>query len=475
MDNAHNHNGTMPDEAFIVAAFNAVNNLKWKIKHITRQGIIAAPAEGQDIRIIKTEEGINIAAKGGDSDTARHNVETLKTAFEYTVTHLDPHTIHNHYYALSQRFEKDSALTDGKQSESFLQFFVPTRNYLFTPFIIYANVLIFILMVIKGMDFFKPDGEIMVAWGANFKPYTLNGEWWRLVTSCFLHFGILHLAVNMYALLYIGVMLEPLIGKWRYITAYLLTGVASSALSLYWNNFGASAGASGAVFGMYGMFIAMLLSGIVNKQFQKELLASMAGFVIINLSFGFAASGIDNAGHIGGLLSGILIGFVMVPGLKKPKNISLKLAGYIGALIIGLGSGWFAYNYATDHIAEYNKLRNELSQNEKLAVNQQQAMINSTDYNKIANAIRTKILPYWKKNKEINAKIASLDLPESISNEQNLIVKYTDLRINYYTLLLKGIDEKSKAYDNDLLQINNETQSIINEVNALRNKSEVKP
>ncbi len=107
-------------------------------------------------------------------------------------------------------------------------------------------------MILTGVDIMVPDTESLIAWGANFRPITLAGEWWRLLTSCFLHIGIIHLLMNLYALMYIGIQLEPHLGKTRFLAAYLLTGIAGSANSLYWHEFTVSAGASGAIFGMYG-------------------------------------------------------------------------------------------------------------------------------------------------------------------------------------------------------------------------------
>ena len=79
-------------------------------------------------------------------------------------------------------------------------------------------------MAINGVNIMLPDNGSLLNWGANFRPMTLDGQWWRLLTNCFLHIGIFHLLMNMYALLYIGVLLEPLLGRTRFLSAYLLTG-----------------------------------------------------------------------------------------------------------------------------------------------------------------------------------------------------------------------------------------------------------
>jgi rhomboid protease GluP len=113
------------------------------------------------------------------------------------------------------------------------------------------------------------------------------------------------------------------LGKLQFITAYLLTGITASIISLWWHDNAISAGASGSIFGLYGIFLAMLTTNLVEKTIRKPMLSSVAIFVVYNLLFGLLGN-IDNAGHIGGLIGGIIIGYAFVPGLKRPENIKLK-------------------------------------------------------------------------------------------------------------------------------------------------------
>ncbi|HEY4208026.1 MAG TPA: rhomboid family intramembrane serine protease, partial [Puia sp.] len=198
-------------------------------------------------------------------------------------------------------------------------YFIPRKNYFITPVIIDLNVLVFLLMVLSGVSFLDPDGLSLVQWGADYTPDTLGGEWWRLITSCFLHAGILHLLMNMYAFLYIGMVLEPFLGRWKFSIAYLLAGIISSLTSLYWHKVTLSVGASGAIFGMYGLFLAMLTTNLIHAEKRKPLLKSIGIFVLFNLGFGTLGS-IDNAAHIGGLVSGILMGYILYPALKRTRH-----------------------------------------------------------------------------------------------------------------------------------------------------------
>jgi len=200
--------------------------------------------------------------------------------------------------------------------KAYFAFIIPNKLHFITPILICLNILIFLLMVFNGLGFLSFGVEDLIKWGANYRPITIQGEWWRLLTSTFIHGGIMHLLANMYGLLFVGLFLEPLIGRFRFALAYILTGILASATSLWWHDATVSVGASGAIFGMYGVFLALLLTKLLPKEFSKAFLISTLIFVGFNLLIGIAG-GIDNAAHIGGLLSGFVIGLIYFPGIKK--------------------------------------------------------------------------------------------------------------------------------------------------------------
>jgi membrane associated rhomboid family serine protease len=162
-------------------------------------------------------------------------------------------------------------------------------------------------------------GSDLLNWGANFRPLTTDGQWWRLLTSTFLHGGLMHILANMYGLIFVGIFLEPLLGAKKYAFVYLLTGILASVASIWWYDATVSVGASGAIFGLYGFFLASLLLKVFPPDFGKAFLASTLVFVVFNLLMGFTG-GIDNAAHIGGLLSGFILGLIMSRQLKHNKE-----------------------------------------------------------------------------------------------------------------------------------------------------------
>ena len=218
--------------------------------------------------------------------------------------------------------------TPTKEIKRFFDLFIPSEGYFIAPILININILVFIFMLISGANFFHPGVVTLQKWGANFRPLTLEGQWWRLLTCCFIHSGFRHLISNMFVLVYIGLLLEPLLGRTRFLTAYLLTGIVSSLTSLWWHDLITSTGASGAIFGMCGVFLYLFTTDFVEK--RKDMWIYLSVAVLFSLIYGLLP-GIDDAAHLGGLISGFIIGIAFMPGLRNPENTNLKYSA-IGIL-----------------------------------------------------------------------------------------------------------------------------------------------
>jgi rhomboid protease GluP len=179
-----------------------------------------------------------------------------------------------------------------------------------TYILIALNVSIFALMVAKGVSPTNPAPEDILAWGADFGPYVAQGQWWRLFTACFLHFGIIHIAFNMYVLYQVGVTTEVIYGRAKYLLIYLLSGVLGNVVSLYVHPVSVGAGASGAIFGIYGAFLGFLWirRKVIHKPALDQMVKSAVTFLGINLVYGLLRQGTDLSAHIGGLLVGFALG-----------------------------------------------------------------------------------------------------------------------------------------------------------------------
>jgi membrane associated rhomboid family serine protease len=191
-----------------------------------------------------------------------------------------------------------------------------------TPTLIILNLIIFGLMVVSGVPVLDPTARNLTEWGANFGPLTLGGQWWRIVASFFLHGGIIHLVSNMVVLAIIGLFMEKVLGNVAYLTLYLVAGIAGSAASLACYPFLACAGASGAIFGLYGALVAVFLRcrQAVPAETWARLSIVMAAFVGVSLLYGLFSPevDVDIAGHLGGLVSGFLLGLCL--GQRVPQK-----------------------------------------------------------------------------------------------------------------------------------------------------------
>lgn len=203
-----------------------------------------------------------------------------------------------------------------------------TPRVIITPALIAVNILIFIFMALFGVGLVEPSVQGLIAWGANFGPLTMWGQWWRLLTSVFIHIGIPHLLLNMWVLNDVGKVVEKMFGHALYLLIYLAAGCLGSMLSISIRPETVSAGASGAIFGLYGALFGFLLrqrQSLPRPVVQKMSYSSMT-FIGYNLFYGFARQGIDNGAHIGGLLGGFVLGFVAAAPLdRKTRDGSIFL------------------------------------------------------------------------------------------------------------------------------------------------------
>jgi rhomboid protease GluP len=193
-----------------------------------------------------------------------------------------------------------------------------------TPILIAINLIIFLAMYLFGNG--SDNAETLVKFGAMVPDLVnKNNEYFRLITSGFLHVGIFHLFFNMYALYVIGPQIESFFGKYKFIAIYLVSLIVGNLMSLIFLSNFISAGASGAIFGLLG---SLLYFGYHYRIYLGSVIKSQVmPLIIINLLIGFSLPGINNFAHIGGLIGGILIS--MAVGVKYKSSKEDKINGYI--------------------------------------------------------------------------------------------------------------------------------------------------
>lgn len=211
-----------------------------------------------------------------------------------------------------------------------------------TRALIVANALVFVAMLLSGAGLWHSPNGVQLAWGANFGPATQDGQWWRLGSAMFLHFGVLHLSLNMWALWDGGQWVERMFGHARFLILYFAAGLAGNLASTVAHaGHAVSGGASGAIFGIYGALLAYLWlkrREIHPREF-RWLFWGAVGFSVATIVFGLLVTGIDNAAHIGGLVTGLLLGVFLLPGsggAARRATATLLFAALLAGLLTHL-------------------------------------------------------------------------------------------------------------------------------------------
>jgi rhomboid protease GluP len=185
-----------------------------------------------------------------------------------------------------------------------------------TIVLIAMNILYFLLSAALSGSILNINEEVLVLLGAKYNSGIAEGQYYRLITCMFLHGGIVHIGLNMYALYAIGPLVERVYGKVKYLLIYFIGGISASLLS-YLMSPGISIGASGAIFGLMGA--CLVLSVKMKKRIGKSFFNNILTVIVINLVIGLSLPDIDNFGHVGGLLGGIVTAVAVFSGIDKDK------------------------------------------------------------------------------------------------------------------------------------------------------------
>jgi membrane associated rhomboid family serine protease len=206
-----------------------------------------------------------------------------------------------------------------------------------TKTLIAINVGIYLLELAAGGNINGTGNRIYLE-GVLFGPFVAAGDWWRLFTSMFLHYGPIHLAFNMLALWWFGSAVEGVLGRGRYLLLYIVSGLAGSAGALLFAPDSATVGASGALFGILGAAL------VLERQRTYVFGGGALGIIALNLIFTFAIPGISIGGHLGGLAGGAL-GMLALSRFGRSHAVYGRpgLVGIVGVLAIGLISIAVAY------------------------------------------------------------------------------------------------------------------------------------
>jgi rhomboid protease GluP len=317
------------------------------------------------------------------------------------------------------------------------------------------NTLVFIATLIAGAEWLTPVGKMQIAWGSNFGPYTIDGEWWRLLTSVFIHFGIAHLAFNMIALAMFGPLVECLCGSVNYLLIYLAAGIAGGLASIAWQPDVNSAGASGAIFGILGALLAAQLRA--GDSFPVDVLRPIRNttllFLGLSLYAGFKYKGIDNAAHLGGATAGFLIGVAAARPITGKSSYSrddlrrsaqlvtaaavVLAVGFWGAQHMSAVMGGEVQYWRTAHWIGVREPIINKKFNEALALDVNHRL----DHSALIGTLEKDVIPFWR---DVGDRLATIELSSNSPNRPTLEIleDIADARAGAYRLLDDGLRKR---------------------------------
>jgi membrane associated rhomboid family serine protease len=206
-----------------------------------------------------------------------------------------------------------------------------------TKILVAANIIVYLITVAQGAGLNDPGGSLFFDW-ALFGPAVENGDWWRLITSAFLHASVLHIAFNMLALWWLGSPVELALGRARYLGLYFVSGLAGAAGALIADPHAITVGASGAIFGLLGAGL------ILEWQATGSLAGNYLMLIVINVAISFAVPGISIGGHLGGLAGGIVTTLAFTHGRKERRTFAgIGPTAVVTLIVVGGLSVLIAY------------------------------------------------------------------------------------------------------------------------------------
>ena len=467
-----------PPEQFLAMARRACIELGWKVGFVSDSGLIAETEmpidqnnSGEEITITLEPElaTIQSVSKGNaalDSGRNKTNISDLLRKVKELDARFSPDDYEIEIEKLKQvKVSPENDILRSqfpKEKTKWWAFFIPSKTHFVLPILMDLNIILFVLMCVSSGSvetILQPNNDVLLHWGANFKPLTLAGEWWRLFTCMFEHIGIIHLLMNMYALLYVGLFLEPILGKWRFLIAYISSGLFASLASLWWHDNTISAGASGAIFGMYGVFLALLLTNLLEKSVRNAILKSIGIFIAYNLLFGLKA-GVDNSAHIGGLLSGFIIGFLLYFDITKIASKVTKVAMLILILLLPIIASFVLFPKIKNPFGDYQKVFERFQEFETVALSayKQDTPIDSQVY--LAD-LKNDGIPNWEKAINELKKLDAIDLPKELIPIKQSLQQYAQLRYQEAVMHKELLAGEKIHSDSSFTEIENRIEQVL--------------
>jgi len=468
-------------DRYLIIAKQVFANLGWSLSHISSRGIVAytpislqSYSEEISIRIegntaIFKSECVGIQLLFNDYGKNALNLDLFVLEFSYAAVQVEECWTEGQGILVTPDSDFDQTPLSAKRKiKNVFYLLIPQENYVATPIIIFLNVAYFGLYTLfialfyrylVALKFIHPD-QIGYYFGANNRELVQNGHYWRLITHQFSHWSFFHLFFNMYALAYIGLLVEHNLGFKKYICAYLISGVCGGLVSLLYHESGYMTGASGAIMGLFGAFLALLTSKVFERNATKALLISTGIVVLLMLINGAFKKNVDNAAHIGGLVAGFISAYLLYNRRWwKWEVTSTYRYVWVGCLTLIFS---FAVLHGTHKI-----------QTKEFLALEKKYMQNWNEYAKLYTAsrplskaeqlhlIQTKGIGSWKRNDLLVKEMLQLNLTKKQRAKAEFHAKVVPIKSRIVELLYKERLDSTKYYRREI-------RELTRKLNALR-------
>jgi rhomboid protease GluP len=339
----------------------------------------------------------------------------------------------------------------------------PDRRALVTTLLVVTSIVIYLAQAATSGYWLNLPTGTLFDWGANIGSFTVHGGWWRLLAALFLHIDPLHLIVNMWVLWSTGRLVERLFGGISFAAIYFTAGIVGGLLSVAWNPAGMTVGASGAIFGILGALLAYLLHGRtrIPQPVMRAHLIPTTLFTIFSILNGLAHVGIDNAAHVGGLVSGLLLGWALAspPGQKLGKvqlaqsavailAVALTAAGLLLQVTGPVSNSSSQEQFLVDH--------GWYRQGEAANLLRWQEIANQVAAGTIPNAdlkqhFEAEIIPFWRDTApKLRKELATA--PTASRAILQAVAEFADLRLRWARAIVDSTKSNNSQAAIDLMQ-----------------------
>lgn len=471
--------GDFPVDRYLIIARQSIENLGWNLSHISERGIIAytpislqSYSEEISVRIennfaIVKSECIGIQMLFSDYGKNSLNLEKFFHEFEYVEFHLkdtwDDSLAKFHDFVATQDpeyFEK-APMTAKNKIKNVFYLLLPQKNYMVTPILILMNCAYFMAYIVFALLILASHGKINYVeyslW-ANSRELVLSGQFWRLMTYQFVHASIFHIFFNMYALAYIGLMIEHKLGIKKYISIYLISGICGGLLSIAYHEAGYMMGASGAIMGLFGAFLALLFSKTFERNATKALLIS-TGFVVAIMLLNGLKQRVDNAAHIGGLISGFIICYLLYNDKFWKWNLPLKLRYALVASLVLVFAILVVQQTPKIQTDEFLTLEKKYQQN-WVKYNSIFNLPSKMSTGKKLTIVQKRGIDLWKENEELVKQMLALKLTKQQRFKAEFHAKVVEIQSKIVVLLYKECAESTKYYRREIRELTRELNNL---------------